>query len=46
MAPMGLPSVRSALAELTMEDCRAMAAAAVAADTAAEARAAIAARVR
>jgi len=46
MAPVGLPGVRSTLAEHTMEECRAMAAAALAADTPAEARAAVAARVR
>ena len=46
MAPIGLAAVRSALAEHTLEECRAMAAAALAAGSAVEARAAVAARAR
>jgi phosphotransferase system enzyme I (PtsI) len=44
MAPVGLPAVRAALAEVTLAECRELAALALAAESGAEARAAVRAR--
>jgi phosphotransferase system enzyme I (PtsI) len=45
MAPVGLPAVRAALAEVTLAECRELAALALAAESGAEARAAVHARI-
>jgi phosphoenolpyruvate-protein phosphotransferase (PTS system enzyme I) len=46
MAPVGLPAVRTALAEHSLEECRALAAVALDADSGAQARAAVRERAR